>query len=101
MIEEFMQELEELKKCKKQLECALKDKQTMSDKLYEYMLKEYENTSYEDRCKLHIEHTCKSCRYRFECEDANVTFPQDVWKPIPSEKAWIPAHKTCEHFRWS
>lgn len=100
MLDEFLKEIEELKECKKQYEFALKDKQVMSEKLYEYMMKEYEATSYEDRCKTHIETTCKCCRYRDDCELKN-NFPQDVWQPVPSDKAWIPARKSCGEFKWA
>ena len=101
VIEEFIKELSELQDYKKKFECALKDKQIMSDKLYEYIMKEYENTSYEDRCKEHIEKTCSACRYRFyDCELQN-DFPEDIWKPIESDKAWIPGRKSCGEFQWS
>lgn len=46
------------------------------------MMKEYENTSYEDRCKGHIEKTCSACRNRFyDCKLQN-DFPEDIWEPI-------------------
>lgn len=101
MIEELIKELTELQSYKQKYEYAQKDKQTMSDKLYEYMMKEYENTSYEDRCKEHIEKTCSACRYRFyDCNLQN-KFPVDIWKPVESDKAWIPDRKSCEKFEWS
>lgn len=100
MLDELLKEIEELKECNKKYEHALKDKQTMSDKLYEYMMKEYENMSYEDRCRTHIETTCMCCRYRDDCE-LKKCFPQEIWQPIPSDKAWIPGRKSCGEFRWS
>lgn len=101
MVEKLMKELIELQNYKKKYEYAQKDKQTMSDKLYEYMMREYENTSYEDRCKEHIEKTCSSCRYRFyDCNLQN-SFPEDIWKPVESDKAWIPDRKSCDKFQWS
>lgn len=100
MLEELLKEIEELKECKKKYEYALKEKQKMSNKLYEYMMKEYENTSYDERCKMHIETTCSCCRYRDGCE-LQKCFPLDIWKPIPSDKAWIPGRKSCKEFQWS
>lgn len=78
----------------------MKDKQTMSDLLYEYRLKEYESKTYEERCKDHLDCTCSACRYRDGCELKN-NFPEDIRKPVPSDKAWIPGYKTCDDFRWS
>ena len=40
-------------------------------------MNEYENTSYEERCDLHIKNMCKDCRYRDYCE-VNKDFPQDI-----------------------
>lgn len=100
MLDELLKEIQELKEFKKKYEYALKDKQKMSDKLYEYMMKEYENTPYEDRCDLHVKNMCKDCRYRDYCE-LNTDFPQEIWMPIPSDKAWIPGHKNCGKFEWS
>lgn len=77
----------------------MKDKQVMSDLLYEYKLKEYENTSYEKRCEYHIEHTCSACRYRDGCE-LKIDFPEDILKPVPSDKAWVPGCKNCKKFKW-
>ena len=33
--------------------------------------------------------------------NSDFTFPQDIWMPIPSDKAWIPGHKNCGKFEWS
>lgn len=98
MLEQLIKELEELKEYKNKYECAIKDKQKMSEKLYEYMLKEYENTTKEKRVSVFKEKTCKSCRYRDCC---NLELPDDIMKPIPSDKAWIPAIKTCGEFEWA
>ena len=54
MLEEFIEDMNELINYKKKYESAMNDKQTMSDELYKLMTKEYENTSYEDRCKQYI-----------------------------------------------
>lgn len=42
MIDEFLNEIKELQEYKKKYLCAEKDKQRMSDLLYEYATKEYE-----------------------------------------------------------
>lgn len=80
MIEELLKELIELQSHKQKYEYAQKDKQTMSDKLYEYMMKEYENIPYEDRCEEHIENICSARRYRFDDCNLQNSFPEDIWK---------------------
>lgn len=97
MIEEIIKELSELQDYKRKYEYAQKDKQTMSDRLYEYMVREYKNTTYEDRCKEHIEKTCSACRYGIECDLQN-NLPKNIRKPIESDNAWIPSLKSCGKF---
>ena len=99
MIEELIKELSELQEYKKKYESAQKDKQKMSDLLFEYRMKEYENTSYEDRCAQQISKQCSACRYRHDCSKNN--FPEDIRLPVKSDKAWIPGFKSCENFMWS
>lgn len=53
-----------------------------------------------NRCKIHSENVCKYCRYRHDCELIK-DFPQDIWKPVPSDKAYIPGRKMCGDFLWS
>ena len=101
VLEEFIEDMNELINYKKKYESAMNDKQTMSDELYKLMTKEYENTSYEDRCKQYIEHECSCCRYRIYGCDYQDNLPKDILQPIPSNKAWIPARKSCGHFEWS
>lgn len=98
MLEQLIKELEELKEIKKKYECAIKDKQTMSEKLYEYMLKEYESTTKEERILHYKENTCKYCKYKNEC---NFWLPDDIGEPIPSENAWFPATRGCGEFDWA
>jgi hypothetical protein len=69
----------------------------MSDRLYQYMLKDYQNTTYEERCNLHVEHECVACKLRRDCYYQK-ELPEDIYKPIESDKAWIPARKICKHF---
>lgn len=98
MLDELLKDINELKEYKKKYECTLKDKQKMSDLLYDYMMKEYKNMGREERILLHKTNCCSCCRYRDYC---NVELPEDIWKPIPSDKAWIPARKNCGKFEWS
>lgn len=98
MLEELLKELEELRKYKERYEIALQEKERMSKMLYEFMIKEYESTTKEERiCKYKKEY-CKSCRYNYDC---NVELPEEILKPIPSEIAWIPGKIQCKNFRWS
>lgn len=53
MVEELIKELNELQEYKKKYECVQKEKQKMSDLLYEYMMREYENM--EKKELFHIE----------------------------------------------
>ena len=98
MLEQLIKELEELKEYKHKYECAIKDKQRMSDLLYEYMMKEYENTTKEERVLKFKQDTCRCCRYRDYC---SIELPDDIQKPIASNKAWIPATKSCGEFDWA
>lgn len=98
MVEELIKELNELQEYKYKYECAQKDKQTMSDELYEYMKREYENMGREERIISHHAEFCNCCRYESYC---TISLPEDIWEPVPSNKAWIPARKVCEKFEWS
>ena len=100
MIEELIKEIEELKKYKFLYECQLKDKQRMSDMLFELMTKEYENTPLEVRKEKHIREQCKDCRGEW-CDCDHSRLPEDVYKPKVSDKAWIPAITICKDFEWS
>lgn len=98
MLEDFLKEINELKEYKEKYEYALKGQQIMSELLYDYMMKEWEGMSREDRVNMHREEACSCCRYSMHC---TIELPEDVLKPIPSEKAWIPARTCCEKFQWS
>ncbi len=99
MINELIKDMEELLQYKKKYESAIKDKQTMSNLLYEYMLKEYENTPKEERIANFKLKECVACKFCFECDYRSI--PDDVGKPIPSNDGWIPNKKRCEDFQWS
>ena len=99
MLDDLIKEINELKEYKKKYEWALEEKKRMSDLLFEYMTKEYENTSYEKRCADFKADVCKMCRYKFNCDKDDL--PIDILKPIPSENAWIPGKVSCKNFEWS
>lgn len=101
MLDELIKEINELRDYKQKYEYAEADKKVMSDKLYEYMLKEYENTPYEERCKQHLKHTCSVCRYRIYGCDLQNNLPENIRKPVESDKAWIPGVVSCSSFEWS
>ena len=101
MLEDLVRELQELQEYKKKYECALRDKQRMSDKLYEYMMDEYNNTSYEEREKYHIEQWCRCCRWKPWGEDkCDNKLPEDIGIPTPSSNAYFPPKKNCDKFEW-
>jgi hypothetical protein len=100
MIEEFIKEFEELKQYKHLYECQEKDKQKMSDKLYELMMEKYDNESYESRCRQHKTTMCSCCRYKSYCTEIE-NLPKDIMKPCPSDKAWMPSKVGCGRFEWS
>lgn len=97
MVEELIKDIEELIEYKKKYESAIADKKVLSDKLYKYMMREYENKSLEERIA-DYKNNCCGCRHQDYC---NIELPKDIGKPIPSEKAWIPASVSCGKFEWS
>ncbi|MCJ7965807.1 hypothetical protein MT487_01810 [Lachnospiraceae bacterium NSJ-171] len=98
MIDEFLNEIKKLQEYKKKYLCAVTDKQRMSDLLYEYMTKEYKRMSKQKRIEKYEEECCKYCRYREYCK---FDFPDDIYKPIKNDNAWIPGRVTCGNFEWS
>ena len=54
-LDELIKEIQDLKEKERQLEYLKKDKKKMADKLLEYELKEYENTSVEEEKEKYIE----------------------------------------------
>ena len=98
MLEELLKEINKLKEYKKKYEYAIKDKQKMSDLLYTYMMEEWEHMDREDRVLAYKRSSCESCRY-YDC--CSISLPEDIWKPIRSDKAWIPSRVSCGKFKWS
>ena len=98
MLNEFINEIKELQKYKEKYLYAEKDKERMSDLLYEYMMREYKRMSKQKRIEKYEEECCKCCRYREYC---NFDFPQNIYQPIQSNNAWIPGSVGCGKFEWS
>ena len=101
MLEDLLKEIQELQEYKRKYECALKDKQAMSDKLYEYMMDEYNKTPYEEREKYHINQRCRCCRWKpfGECK-CDKKLPEDIGIPTLSNNACFPQKKSCDKFEW-
>lgn len=101
MLEDLIKELQELKEYKKKYEQAEKDKQRMSDMLYEYMMDEYNRTPYEERARHYICHWCSCCMFRpYGKDKCDAELPEDIRIPIKSSNAWIPGKKQCCMFEW-
>lgn len=108
IIEKFIEEYTELKEYKKKYEHQKEDKKRMAEALYNYELKEYENTPYKQRVERHIKENCKDCRYFYgenkECKWLEGTpknrLPKDILKPIQTKDDYFPGHKICEDFFW-
>ncbi len=98
MLEELLKEFDELREYKKRYEYAVKEKERMSELLYEYMMKEYEGMTKEERANQYKREWCACCRYNDICD---FKYPEDICKPILSDKAWIPARVGCNRFEWS
>ena len=96
-LDELIKEIQDLKEKERQLEYLKKDKKKMADKLLEYELKEYENTSVEERKEKYFKENCSCCR--FHCENSKC-LPDDIGKPIESKVDYFPAHKGCKDFEW-
>jgi hypothetical protein len=97
MLDELIKEVHDLKEYKLKYEYVIKDKERMSDLLFELMTEKYNNSSYADRKEYFRKNSCRCCRYEVCCD---LEVPQDIGKPIKSDKAWIPAIKSCENFEW-
>lgn len=98
MIDEFLNEIKELQEYKEKYLCAEQDKQRISDLLYEYATKEYERMPKQKRIDKYKEECCKYCRHNAFCE---FDLPDEIYKPVKSDDAWIPGIVTCGNFEWS
>lgn len=99
MLEEFIKDINELMEYKKKYEYAIKDKQCMSDTLYDLYLEKYNNQTFEERKQNYINDYCRSCRYNFDC-NKNI-IPKDITMPTKSDKGWFPPKTSCGNFEWS
>ena len=98
MIDELLKEIQELKEYKKKYDFAIAEKQRMSDMLYELMTNEYLDKTLEERKAQYSKDMCHGCRFYGYCTKE---LPEDIGEPIKSDKAWIPATRTCGQFEWS
>lgn len=98
MLEELLKEIKDLKEYKNKYDYAIKDKQRMSDLLFELMTEKYNNTSYEDRKTYFKNNVCSCCKYKDTCF---LEITENIGKPIKSNNAWIPATKSCKEFEWN
>lgn len=99
MLNEFIEEINRLQKIEKENEYLKKDKQRMSDKLYELMMNEYNLKSYEQRCNEHKNLNCSCCRFNSYC-DIQLNLPENILMPIPSDCGWFPSLTGCSKFEW-
>ena len=97
MLDDFLKEIEELKKYKYKYESQKKDKQQMSNELFKLMTEKYNNMSYEQRVDEYTNDMCRCCRYKYNCE---IKLPDDILKPIESDREWFPAKTSCKEFEW-
>ena len=99
VIQEFIDTIVQLQQENQELKKQLEERQKniLEEILSEYELKEYENTSVEERKEKYFKETCRCCR--FNCENSN-GLPDDIGKPIKSEVDYFPAHKGCKNFEW-
>jgi hypothetical protein len=98
MLEELLMEIRELQEYKNKYEFAQNDKKVLSAFLFRYMEKEYEKMLYFEKVKAYQENACVSCRHRDDCTKE---LPDDIFKPIPSDKDWIPERVGCKDFEWN
>ena len=101
MLEELIKEVKELQEYKQKYECAQKDKQKMSNLLYNYMLSEYRNITYEENVRLYKDEWCRCCRYKSNCNKViDGEFSKTIRKPVRSDNGYIPGREGCESFEW-
>lgn len=97
IISSFIKEIEDLNNFKKLYESQKKDKERMSEEIYDLMMYKFDTLTYEDRVSEYKKEFCRCCRYNW----CNMDIPSDILKPIKSDKGWIPARKFCGAFEWS
>lgn len=96
-IDELIDEIQELKKQSLELKDLKEDKKKMADKLYEYELNEYNQTSVSERKEKWYNEWCLNCRK--DCKDKR-KITNDVYLPIRDDRDYFPAHKGCKEFDW-
>ena len=98
ILDRVLDEINELKEFKKLYEYQQKDKERMSEELYELMMYRYNTIAYEQRSIDFQRDTCRCCRYEDSCD---IEIPKDILEPIRSDKGWIPALRSCGQFEWN
>lgn len=99
MLDELLDEIAELKEYKTRYEFQKKDKERMSEELYKLMKEKYDLTPVSERIEFYKKDMCRCCRSG--CfGNCTVGIPDNIGEPIPSDKAWIPATRTCGNFEW-
>ena len=99
MLDKFIKDINELMEYKTKYECAIKDKQSMSDTIYDLYLEKYNNQTFKERKQIYIDDVCRCCKYRFNC--SKEVIPESVLMPIKSDIAWFPISTGCKEFEWS
>lgn len=106
IIEKMIKEYKELKEYKNKYEHLKADKKRMAETIYNYELKEFQNTSYQERVKKHQIEYCQYCRYFYgennECKwlsgTPNDRLPEDILKPNKTKEDYFPSHKVCKDY---
>lgn len=99
MLEDFIKDINELIEYKIKYEYAIKNKQKMSDALYDLDLERYNIQTFEERKQNYIKDLCNCCRFDFYCNKDKI--PENILMPIKSDKAWFPSKISCSEFQWN
>lgn len=102
-IDEFIQEINELKEYKTKYEQLLKEYNRTIEKLYEFELEKWENTRPQDRQKHFKEHHCRCCRWFSDLKGERCRISSNILKPELTEdgngKKYI-GYQSCDDFEW-
>jgi len=76
----------------------LADKKKMSEELYLVMSENYEKTPFEERKDKYKKDMCRCCRFNWDCDKSII--PENILKPVQSDRDWFPPKIGCEDFEW-
>lgn len=79
ILDRVLNEINELKEFKRLYESQKKDKERMSEKLYELMMYKYNNTPYDERVAEYKKESCSCCKYEDYCE---IKIPENILEPV-------------------